>query len=202
MSERSRNATGESGITEPLSVAELAALEELPDFLFFWGHTAKDPRLGSECLSQWYPASFIVNGIRFHTAEHYMMWSKAKLFDDEEIAEQITLVREPAQAKALGRRVRNFDQRVWERERLGIVVEGSTAKFIQNTELGAFLLGTKNKVLVEASPRDTIWGIGLGASNPNARIPSRWRGLNLLGFALMKARAVLRCRDRDGVTAG
>ncbi|NUO53491.1 MAG: NADAR family protein [Polyangiaceae bacterium] len=192
MSERSKNATGELVIAEPLSVAELDAREELPDFLFFWGHAAKGPRLGSECLSQWYPASFIVNGICFHTAEHYMMWSKARLFDDEVVAEQITGTREPARAKALGRSVRNFDQQTWEDERFGIVVEGSTAKFSQNTELGAFLLGTKNKVLVEASPRDTIWGIGLGAANPNARIPARWRGLNLLGFALMKARAVLR----------
>jgi ribA/ribD-fused uncharacterized protein len=192
MSERSRSAIGEAATAEPFSVAELAALDELPDFLFFWGHTPKGPRLGSECLSQWYPASFIVNGIRFATAEHYMMWSKAELFDDGDVAQQIVETREPAQAKALGRSVRKFDQRTWERERFRIVVEGSAAKFTQNTELGAFLLGTKNKVLVEASPRDTIWGIGLGAANPNARIPSRWRGLNLLGFALMKTRAALR----------
>jgi ribA/ribD-fused uncharacterized protein len=191
MSVRLRSVIGEPVSAEPFSVPELIAQEKLPDFLFFWGHTVKGGRLGSECLSQWYPASFVVNGICYPTAEHYMMWSKARLFDDDEIAERITLTREPARAKALGRAVRGFDQGTWKQERFRIVVDGSTAKFSQNTQLGDFLLGTKDKVLVEASPRDTIWGIGLGAANPNARVPERWRGLNLLGFALMKARAAL-----------
>jgi ribA/ribD-fused uncharacterized protein len=72
------------------------------------------------------------------------------------------------------------------------VTRGNVAKFGQHEDLRAFLLATDERVLVEASPRDAVWGIGLGASNPDARIPERWRGRNLLGFALMEARSRLR----------
>ncbi|MCA9623900.1 MAG: NADAR family protein, partial [Myxococcales bacterium] len=88
-------------------------------------------------------------------------------------------------------RVRDFDEETWKGARFEIVVAGSVAKFSQNVGLGRFLVGTAPRVLVEASPRDRIWGIGMGAKNADARRPERWRGLNLLGFALMKARARL-----------
>lgn len=88
--------------------------------------------------------------------------------------------------------MRGFDQAVWERERSGIVVEGSVHKFGQDDRLRGYLLGTGDRVLVEASPMDRIWGIGLAADDERAQDPARWRGLNLLGFALMEARERLR----------
>jgi hypothetical protein len=180
---------------DPTDVEALARSVEAglePDYLFFWGHTPEGRSLGKECLSQWYPASFVVDGRTFPTAEHYMMWSKAMLFADGDAAERILAAGDPGAAKALGRGVRDFDEEAWASNRSRIVVEGSIAKFSQNEPLRRFLLGTKQRILVEASPRDTIWGIGLGENNADAREPSRWRGLNLLGFALMVARRSLR----------
>ena len=91
-------------------------------------------------------------------------------------------------AKELGRGIRDFDEQLWVDARFGIVVTGSTAKFAQHPALRSFLLGTQGRVIVEASPVDAIWGIGLSANDPDAANPERWRGLNLLGFALMEAR--------------
>jgi ribA/ribD-fused uncharacterized protein len=181
---------------EPYSVSELRASIARgwePDFLFFWGHTPKATQtyVGHECLSQWYPSPFVVGGLRFATAEHFMMHGKALLFGDEATAVRILEARHPAEAKALGRKVRDFDEAVWKGARFEVVVAGSVAKFSQNPALRSLLLATKLRVLVEASPRDAIWGIGMAASNPAARSPDQWRGLNLLGFALMRARREL-----------
>ena len=99
-----------------------------------------------------------------------------------------------ADAKKLGRTVRQFDEARWKAARFDLVTQGNIAKFSSNPALAAFLLGTGAKVLVEASPRDTIWGIGLGADHAAASDPQRWRGLNLLGFALMAARDALLAR--------
>ena len=120
-----------------------------------------------------------------------MMWRKACLFGDEESAAQILGARSPAHAKALGRQVAHFDEEVWDKNRWEIVVSGSLAKFASTPDLRAYLVGTKKRVLAEASPVDRIWGIGLAADSPAAEDPTRWRGLNLLGFALMEARARL-----------
>ena len=161
-------------------------------FLFFWGHTPKrEGAVDASCLSQWFPRAFVVDGVRYATAEHFMMASKAKLFADEEAFARILRAPSPADAKAVGRSVRNYDDDAWARARFDAVVRGNVAKFGQHADLRAFLVATVDRVLVEASPRDTIWGIGLGASNPDARDPNQWRGLNLLGFALMEARSTL-----------
>lgn len=101
----------------------------------------------------------------------------------------------PAEAKKAGRLVRGFDEAVWRRERFGIVVDGSVHKFASDPALRAFLLGTGGRVLVEASPVDRVWGIGLAADDARATDPERWRGPNLLGFALMAARERLRGSD-------
>ena len=170
-----------------------------PKYLFFWGHTAK--RAGAirqECLSQWYPATFIENGRVFATAEHYMMFHKATLFGDLEVAEQVMQAPNPGAAKSLGRAVRDFDEAVWEARRSAIVIAANLEKFAQNAALKAFLLATGEQVLVEASPTDTVWGIGLAANDPGAGDPWQWRGLNLLGFALMTVRARLRESDGEG----
>ncbi len=183
-----------------MSVA-LATLEELAAavatgrevrYLFFWGHRPqRGGGLGPGCLSQWWPAVFTVDGYQFATAEHYMMWRKAMLFGDGEIAEQILTAVHPHRAKALGRQVRGFDQQLWEQRRLDIVVDGSVAKLAHHEPLREYLLGTGDRVLVEASPTDRAWGIGLAASDERAADPGAWRGLNLLGFALMRARQIL-----------
>lgn len=164
-----------------------------PTYLFFWGHTPKTPgALGPWIFSQWYPSSFEVEGVRYPAAEHFMMAEKARLFGDTAAREQILAAEHVAEAKQLGRKVRPFDEPTWEAERFAIVVAASMAKYGQNPALGAYLEQTGDRVLVEAAPRDRIWGIGLGAQNPAASDPTRWRGLNLLGFALMVARERLR----------
>lgn len=163
------------------------------DYLLFYGHTPRDDgEVGAECLSQWYGAGFEVAGVHYSTAEHFMMAGKARLFGDGEMLAEILAASGPADAKKLGRKVRDFDDRAWKEARFGIVVEASVAKFGQNPALGGFLLGTGDQVLVEAAPRDRIWGIGMGRNNPAARDPNAWRGQNLLGFALMEARTRLR----------
>jgi ribA/ribD-fused uncharacterized protein len=162
-------------------------------YLFFWGHTPKRAGvLGAECLSQWYPSPFEAEGVRFETAEHYMMWGKARLFGDEAAAAEIVASGHPQQAKALGRTIDGFDEDKWVAHRLEIVTAGNVEKFRQNPDLLAFLLGTRDRVLVEASPLDRIWGIGLAATDERASDPAKWRGLNLLGEALMRARETLR----------
>lgn len=166
------------------------AAGERVEFLFFWGHQPGE-RVGKGCLSQWWPSPFEVDGVTFATAEHYMMWGKATLFGDEKTAARILAAEHPRQAKELGRQVRNFDQATWEARRADIVVTGNTHKFGQHEDLGEFLLSTGDRVLVEASPLDRVWGIGLRENDPRAEDPALWRGLNLLGFALGDVRNIL-----------
>ncbi|MDQ1015933.1 ribA/ribD-fused uncharacterized protein [Streptomyces afghaniensis] len=162
-------------------------------YLHFWGHRPRpDGRIGASCLSQWWPAPFTVDGVEYATAEHWMMAGKARLFEDAAAERAVLAAGHPAEAKKAGRLVRGFDEAIWERERFRIVVEGSVHKFGAHPELRAFLLGTGDRVLVEASPVDRVWGIGLAADDEAAADPERWRGPNLLGFALMEARERLR----------
>jgi ribA/ribD-fused uncharacterized protein len=178
-----------------MTIDELAAARasgRTVKYLFFWGHRPqRDGRPGPGCLSQWWPAAFTVDGYEFATAEHYMMWRKAMLFGDGEIAGRILAAAHPRQAKALGRQVCGFDQQLWEQRRFDIVVDGSVAKFSQHEPLREYLVGTGERVLVEASPTDRVWGIGLAASDERAADPGAWPGLNLLGFALMRPRQIL-----------
>jgi ribA/ribD-fused uncharacterized protein len=162
-------------------------------YLHFWGHRPRPHgRVGASCLSQWWPSPFVVDGVTYATAEHWMMAGKARLFEDAEAERRVLAAGSPAQAKNIGRLVRGFDEAIWERERFGIVIEGSVHKFAADARLREFLLGTRERVLVEASPVDRVWGIGLAADDERAADPERWRGPNLLGFALMEARGRLR----------
>jgi ribA/ribD-fused uncharacterized protein len=162
------------------------------DYFFFWGHTPKIPQaVDKSCLSQWYPASFVVNDKLYHTAEHWMMAKKAELFNDAEALSKILETPKPAAAKALGRTVKNFDKSVWEANAYEFVVEGNINKFSQNGSLRSFLLNTGRKIIVEASPQDFIWGIGLSQDRKEAMDPNTWRGNNWLGFALMETRDAL-----------
>jgi len=162
-----------------------------PKYLFFWGHRSRGGLVDKSCLSQWFPSPFEVDGEVYPTAEHWMMAGKAKLFGDEATRVRILAARSPGAAKKLGRLVRTFDAAMWDARSLDIVAQGNVHKFIQNQHLGTFLIGTGKRVLVEASPQDRIWGIGLAQSNPHATNPLKWRGENKLGFALMMARARL-----------
>ena len=162
-------------------------------YLFFWGHTSNDPtQIGKECLSQWYPAAFEIDGIHYPTAEHYMMAEKARVFHDDAVLQKILANDDPSLAKQLGREVKNYNDNTWKQHRFDIVVRGNSAKFAQNEKLKAFLQSTGDQILVEASPEDKIWGIGLYDNHPDARTPAKWRGLNLLGFALMEVREGLK----------
>jgi ribA/ribD-fused uncharacterized protein len=185
-----------SGVSElPGNVDEVVTLARSGrrlKYLFFWGHRPqRDGSIGTGCLSQWWPSAFTVDGVPFATAEHYMMWRKALLFGDEEAARRIVVASHPRQAKMLGRRIHGFDEQMWVAERRGIVLEATLAKFGQRPELRDFLVGTGERILVEASPTDRIWGIGLAATDGRTADPAQWQGLNLLGFALMQAREKL-----------
>ena len=120
-----------------------------------------------------------------------MMASKARVFGDDEVLKEILSVVSPHDAKKLGRKVRNFDEAVWKAHRLNAVIDGNMYKFSQNEALRHYLVGTGQQVLVEASPYDRIWGIGMTAQDKAACEPGRWKGLNLLGFALMSVRESL-----------
>ena len=162
-------------------------------YVFFWGHQPKkDGSIGKTCFSQWFEASFSLNGISYLTAEHYMMAEKARLFDDQDALNQIIASKTPALAKKLGRGIRGFDEAHWNERRFDAVVEGNLAKFSQHAPLTAFLMNTADRILVEASPVDKIWGVGMAEDHPDIENPALWQGLNLLGFALMKVRQQLR----------
>jgi len=142
-------------------------------------------------FSQWYRCRFTAGAHTFICAEQYMMHGKALLFGDGDVAAQILAADHPRQHKALGRKVKPFDDAIWRREREGIVRAGSRAKFTQNPELRELLLATRGTTLVEASPYDRIWGIGLAATDPRAQDPATWRGQNLLGKILTELREEL-----------
>jgi ribA/ribD-fused uncharacterized protein len=185
-----------TGTSLPRRAADLCRRQEQGErieYLFFSGH--QPPASGvvsAACLSQWFEGHpFTVDGISYPTAEHWMMAHKARLFGDKQAVARIVAARHPWQAKDLGRRVAGFDQETWAGSRFEIVVAGNIAKFSQHPGLAAYLIGTGSRVLVEASPPDRIWGIGLAADDERASQPARWRGLNLLGFALMETRARL-----------
>lgn len=162
-------------------------------YLFFWGHhPSPDGRITAACLSQWWACAFTVDGVAYSSTEQWMMAGKARLFGDEATLAAILATNDPAVVKKLGRTVRGFDEARWRATCFELVTRGNVAKFSQDPSLKAFLLGTGEAVLVEASPFDAVWGIGLGAAIEGADDPLRWEGENLLGFALMRAREALR----------
>ncbi|GAA1908745.1 NADAR family protein [Streptomyces sodiiphilus] len=179
-------------------LVELMASGARPKWLMFWGHRPRrDGSIGPGVLSQWWPAPFTVDGVTYAGAEHWMMAGKARLFGDTDALPAILAARTPAEAKKLGRLVRGFDEARWAASRFDLVVAGNVAKFGQDPALRAYLLGTGSRVLVEASPRDRVWGIGLAATDEHAADPALWRGRNLLGFALMEARTRLAAEARS-----
>lgn len=162
--------------------------ENLPLF-YFWRHYTSKHGLTNSCLSQWWELHpFTVANKTFATTEHFMMYSKAILFKDYNIANEILKNNSPHDAKKYGRKVKGFDSYVWDKVKYKIVVVGNYHKFIQHADLKSFLVGTGSNILVEASPYDRIWGVGMNASDRNITSPHKWKGDNLLGFALMEVR--------------
>jgi len=172
---------------------EKSEKDEKIKFLFFWGHQEnKNGIITSSCFSQWWNSPFTVDSIEYKTAEHWMMAHKALLFNDENIFNKIIAAKSPGEAKELGRNVQNFNEEEWNKKRFEIVIQGNIHKFSQNTNLKEFLINTNERILVEASPVDRIWGIGLTANSEKANNPKLWNGINLLGFALMEVRDILK----------
>lgn len=142
-------------------------------------------------LSQWYPSPFTINNVKYPTAEHYMMAEKARLFNDQETLDLILKSTSPKVAKSLGRKVKNFDDKIWMKEARRIVFEGNLAKFQQNPELLKELLATDDQVLVEANQYDKIWAVAMKSDNPNISDPAKWKGTNWLGQVAMGVRVKL-----------
>lgn len=140
-------------------------------------------------FSNWYLSKFTDDqGIEYTCSEQYMMYQKAILFGDTEIAEEILDAPDPKDQKALGRKIRGFDSKVWEANAKRIVYEGCKLKFEQNPRILETLLKTEGTLLVEASPYDKIWGIGLGEDDPRIHDPKNWQGTNWLGEVLTDLR--------------
>lgn len=154
-------------------------------YIFFWSAGWREGM--KACLSQWYVSPFIAENITFPTCEHWMMYKKAMLFGDHVIAQRVLKTESPADVKKLGRRVKGFDEAKWCQHRFEIVVTGNYYKFSQNSLIGTWLISTTEH-LVEASPYDKIWGIGMATDDCNIQDETKWKGLNLLGEALMVVR--------------
>lgn len=165
---------------------------KLSDFVFFWGHIDRDHGQAKSCLSQWYPCFFVVDGRYYNSTEQYMMAEKARVFGDETVRQQILAEYNQMTIKKLGRKVKNYDDAIWKSVRFDVVVKGNLAKFSQNERLKSYLLSTADKIIVEASPKDDVWGIGLEESAIDIINPLKWKGTNLLGFALMEVRDLLK----------
>ncbi len=156
------------------------------DYELFWS--------GSP-FSQWHHKGFTLDGVAYPTAENYMMAEKARLFGDRATLDKILAARQPKDVKQLGRQVRGFDAAIWDANKLAIVLTGNMAKVNQNIGIKECLLATYDRILVEASPYDAVWGIGLDCSHKYACNPIKWRGQNLLGFILTTIKMQIRKKE-------
>jgi len=142
-------------------------------------------------MSQWHLSKFIIGENEFTSGEQWMMYQKAILFQDFENAMLILEMKDPKKIKKMGRKIKNFDEKIWGQNKLDIVYHGNLEKFTQDDDLKKQLLATKDTILAEASPYDKVYGIGMYPSDPNVQYPEKWKGENLLGQALMKVRKKL-----------
>lgn len=156
-------------------------------FVFFW----------KESFSQWYKRTFEVDGMEFNCNEQYMMWRKAKMFGDEDTAEEIMMCEDPWDQKALGRAVKNFNKFKWDSVSQDIVYEGNYAKFTQHPDLKKKLLSHGDRIFVEASPKDNLWGIGMAEDEKGVEDPANWRGENWLGLVLTRVRNTIVAEDKE-----
>jgi ribA/ribD-fused uncharacterized protein len=152
------------------------------NFIFFYGGY----------FSQWARTKFTIDGVEYNTAEQYMMCQKALLFGDDEAYQKILKSHDPSIQKATGRKVKNFDADKWNAVSRSVVYRANLAKFTSAPYLKKFLLDTGDKEIVEASPTDRIWGIGMAENDPDRFDKSKWRGTNWLGEVIMQVRDTLR----------
>jgi len=157
------------------------------EFVLFWGGK----------FSQWHKADMVIDGVEYNCCEQYMMSEKARLFGDNDSESKIMESRNPREQKALGRKVKNFDADKWNEVSRIVVFKANFAKFSQNDDCFEELMDTGEKTIVEASPYDKIWGIGLAASDVRALDRSTWNGTNWLGVAIVEVRVVLRGTASD-----
>lgn len=144
------------------------------NYVFFW----------NGIYSQWHQSTMEIDGVKYNCCEQYMMHQKALLFGDYEIAEKVMETKSPKAQKELGRQVKGFNKSIWDAACIRIVYKGNYAKFSQDEELKTELLATADRILVEASPFDNIWGIGMGENEKGIEDPRNWKGLNLLGWSI------------------
>lgn len=173
------------GIT--IANAPVSGPQQQKKFVFFWHEYAENG-----CFSQWYPADMTVEGVKYVNCEQYMMAKKALAMHDLAYYAIIMNETDPQKIKALGGKVRNFVQKVWDESNEEILFNGNYAKFSQNPALKQQLLSTGDATLAEASPGDDLYGIKLKADDPDALDPAKWKGKNLLGKVLMRVREELR----------
>ena len=162
-----------------LSLADLPAPEDFGTFHPFI----------KGVFSQWHHTPFELEGRTFVAAEQWMMFAKARLFGDEPAAEAILATDRPDEQKRFGAGVAGFDQQIWDHWKIGLVHQGNLAKFRQNEGAARQLRATGGAMLVEANPRDWIWGVGLSMDDPLVYSPAAWKGTNLLGRILTRVRA-------------
>lgn len=163
-------------------------MRETEQYYFFWKHQ----------FGQWTLRDITdPDGIIYNCCEQYMMYKKAVLFNDSEMANEILSEKEPALQQKMGRKIRNFDALIWDRNKVGIVWYGNYLKFTQHEDLKKKLLDTGIKILVEASPYDLIWGVGLGENDDIILNHNNWRGLNLLGKTLISVRSALQFNEKE-----
>lgn len=151
-------------------------------YIFFWGGI----------YSQWCPSPFIIDGVEYNCTEQYMMAKKALVFGDFDALNNIMNTDQPSEQKAYGRQVKGFNPDIWNRVCRKIVYNANLAKFIQNPEMKLELLESGDREIVEASPEDRIWGIGMHESHPDILDKSKWQGTNWLGEAIMQVRKTIK----------
>ena len=158
-------------------------MKETNSHYFFWRHQ----------FGQWTFRDMVdQDGVRYNCCEQYMMAQKARLFGDKKSFDAIMQEPDPKAQQSLGRLVQNYDQGIWDANKEKIVYDGNILKFSQHEDLGQRLLETAPKILVEASPSDLVWGVGLKEDDPLILDEANWRGENLLGKVLMRVRGDLK----------
>lgn len=164
-----------------MSTRKRAPLLVRRNHAFFW----------KQWPSNWEASPFVICGDRYCCVEQWMMAEKARLFQDVESLQAIMATTSPAKQKELGRQIQGYDDARWAEVRYDVVLQGTLAKYQQNLELLQLLLDTDDLILVEASPYDRIWGIGMGVKDPELLDQSKW-GLNLLGRAITNSRDLIK----------
>ena len=147
-------------------------------------------------LSNWYPAPFVLDGISYSSTEQYIMYQKCILFGDKESADKVLATDDTQEQQKIGRDSKGYIKEVWEGRRQIVAVRGLLAKFSQNEDLRKKLLDTGDAYLVECAYSDTAWACGIKLDDDKRHDVKNWRGQNILGFALMEVRSLL----KQGVT--